>query len=148
MNNLLNNVSYSLEYMDRAIRMAQKDLTGDCVGTAKNNYFTPPSPNNTSIRFLTYDTPAVCLEFSRQGNQLMVRRSSDSASANLPLNYDPLTPAELSVNDIKFEVLNDGQDDQKQPRVGIHLVMSTQEPKPQQLNLQTTICQRNPDFAY
>jgi prepilin-type N-terminal cleavage/methylation domain-containing protein len=144
LNNLLNNVSYSLEYMDRAIRLAQKDMAGACVANVKYNY-SAPFPY-TYVRFLTYQTPAVCLEFSRQGDRLMVRRSSDQTAVNLGA-YEPLTPTDLLVKDVKFNVINDGQAGQKQPRVTINLIMETKELTPQTLNLQTTICQRNPNFT-
>lgn len=146
LNNLLNNVSYSMEYMDRAIRMAQKDLTGDCLGGAllKYNYATA-SPAE-SIRFLNYD--GKCLEFYKSGEQLMMRRSTSNLSSQFQAP-EALTPTELSVKGVQFNVIGDGQGlaDQRQPKIVIGLIMETKEIKPQQLIVQTTTCQRNPNYT-
>jgi type II secretory pathway pseudopilin PulG len=142
LNNLLNSASYSLEYMDRSIRMARKDpsVNSECVGVAGYKYNYGTSTSATVIRFLNYDNK--CIEFSKQGDQLVVRRSTSIRRSELGV-AETLTPVDAVVKSINFNVSGDGQDDQKQPKITINLIMDTKDTPPQELIFQTTICQRN-----
>lgn len=146
LNNLLNSASYGLEYMDRSIRMARKDASAnsDCVGVAGYKYNYSTSTPATVIRFLNYDNK--CIEFSKQGDQLVVRRSTSTRRSELGV-AEALTPADSVVKSVSFNVSGDGQADQKQPKITINLIMDTKDTPPQELIFQTTICQRNPNIV-
>jgi prepilin-type N-terminal cleavage/methylation domain-containing protein len=146
MNNLINSASYSLEYMDRAIRMARKDVSAssECVGveTGYKYNFGINTPADT-IRFLNFNNK--CWEFSKsgdQGDQLVVRKSNDTKSSGLGV-AETLTPADLVVKNVSFNVAGDGQAEDKQPKVTINLIMDTKDSPVQEKIFQTTISQRN-----
>ena len=143
---LIDNVSYNLEYISRAIRMAKKDKAGDCLSIAKNNY----QANSTSIRFLNYDNK--CQEFFLEGGKLKVRKSVDNTSANFGSSL-PLTPESLEVISFKTGPSDSwDQGDNQQPRVTLFLNMKgarglAEELQPR-IQIQTTISQRNLDVLY
>jgi len=125
---LLNSASYVSEYMSRALRMAKKDLSGTCTGAAETNYFI----TTNSIIFLNYK--GECQKFFRDGNFLKTSKNSSEQS---------LTPANLTVENLKFDLFGDIQDN-SQPKVTFVLKMKNNE---QTLNIQTTISQRNLNIA-
>ena len=144
---LLSNTSYVSEYMSRALRMAKKDgSSGSCTGTSYLNY----AATTNGIRFLNYDEKCQEFKLDSQNNQLRV---GISTSTNPPVSEDfmPLTPLEdLVVQDIKFEISGAVQppEDYSQPKVTFILKIKTKELKPQELNLQTTVSQRDLDVKY
>ncbi|MCX6790871.1 MAG: prepilin-type N-terminal cleavage/methylation domain-containing protein [Candidatus Gribaldobacteria bacterium] len=143
LNNLINSTSYSLEYMDRAIRMARKDVSAnsECVGaTAGYKYNFGTSTPAVTLRFLTFDNK--CWEFSKQGDQLVVKKSNDIKRSGLGA-AETLTPIDLVVKTVSFEVLGDGQAEDKQPKVTLNLIMNTKDNPAQERIFQTTISQRN-----
>ena len=71
---LLDNTSYTLEYISRSLRMARKDTIGSCVSpldsTNYRNYEKTTSRTlaeteylGSGIKFLNYKTPSECQEF-------------------------------------------------------------------------------------
>ncbi len=144
----LNNTSYATEYMSRALRMATKDYTGDCVGTAKNNF----NVNGNQITFLNYQ--GKCQQFLLKTNQVMVKRSDDNTSADFeegnPQSLKPqsLTPASLQVDDLSFFVTGDGQADNLQPKVTFLITINLDKIELDPLILQTSISQRQLDVQY
>jgi len=140
---LLNNVSYITEYMTRALRMAKKDLSGDCI-TLKYNYENPGG-SLSKIRFLNYQEK--CQEFLLDGNQIQVRKSSDQSSANLgPGQF--LTPSNLVVENLRFRLLGESQTDSIQPKVTFTLKLSSTGQLFPAIDFQTTISQRDLDIQY
>lgn len=131
---LLDTASYVTEYISRALRMAQKDLSGDCVGTAKGNF---GGPDENHIKFLNYN--GECQEFFLEGEAIKVRRLGVS---------QPLTPSNLTVANLEFAISGASQDDNLQPKVSFVLKLATKELEPKILNLQSTVSQRQLDVAY
>jgi prepilin-type N-terminal cleavage/methylation domain-containing protein len=124
---IMNQVSYVMEYMSRAIRMAKKDLTGACTGTAKLNY----KFENQCLKFVNYKD--ACQQFCLVGSRLRDENGNDLTGANLQVNF--------------FNVILSGASqpptDLLQPRVTISLSVAGRENS--SMKIQTTISQRNPD---
>ncbi len=146
---LLEQTSYLEEYMSRAIRMARKDLSGDCLITAgaKQNFETNLDRNR--IRFLNYQ--GICQEFFLDVNQIKERKSIDGTAANFQTPL-PLTSGNLQVESFKIGPSDSwDQDDNEQPRVTLFLYIKGAGLKPEEqpeIKIQTTISQRNPDVRY
>jgi len=155
---LLDNVSYTLEYLSRALRMAKKDTVGDCVlpAGAGNfmNYEKTVSRtlagivySGPGIKFKNYQNPSVCQEiFLDESDKLL----KESRNGGAPL---PLTSKDLEV--ISFQIGSDDswdQIDNEQPRITIFLevkgIKSSMPELQPQLQIQTTISQRNLDVTY
>ena len=135
---LLSNASYVTEYMSRALRMAKKDLAGDCI-ISKYNYLNPGG-DTSKIRFLNYHEK--CQEFILDGNELKVGISNTTTP---PVSGDFLTPSNLVVEKLEFDISGETQEDKLQPKVTFVLKVKIGE---QKLNLQTTISQRDLDVEY
>lgn len=133
---LLNTASYVTDYISRALRMAQKDMAGSCIA-AKHNFATL---QEYQIKFL--NSKGKCQEFFLEGGIIKVRKSEISG---IPQN---LTPANLQVENLKFKITGEGQDDLLQPKVTFIFKLKTKEPEPQTFNLQTTVSQRQLDVPY
>lgn len=128
---LLGQTSYVLEYMSRAMRMAKKDLNGDCI-SAKLNY----EKTSSGIKFKNYKDN--CQEFYLEGGQLKENRGGVISE---------LTSASLKV--ISFNIgPNDSwdQEDSEQPKVTFFLEIEGKENT--KTKIQTTISQRNLDVKY
>lgn len=138
---LLDETGYAFEYISRALRMARKDLEGNCL-TAKNNYALIAG----RLRFLNYQ--GKCEEFFLEGGQLNKAESEDATPPTSGQSL-PLTSANLFVE--KFNINPSGswdQDDALQPRVTLSLTVKVVGQKPEaqpELEIQTTISQRNLD---
>jgi len=122
---LLDQTSYLAEYMSRAIRMAKKDISGVCTGTAKLNY----SFTGQCLKFVNYQ--GQCQQFCLEGNRL-----KDG-------NGVYLTSGGLSVSAFSVVFSGETQSDDIQPKVGLSL--SIQGKENSTINIQTTISQRNLD---
>jgi len=146
---LLDQTSYLIEYMSRAIRMAQKDMSGACLTNAgsKNNYETNASSNR--IRFVSYN--ALCQEFFLDITDATIkqRKSTNNTALNFadPL---PLTSDNLQVTSFKLgSSATWDQDDNDQPRVSMLLEIQGTGGKPEArpaIRIQTSISQRNIDI--
>lgn len=143
---LLDNVSYSLEYMSRALRMAQKDSGGDCI-TVNSNY--EPTRGGNGIKFLNYQ--GKCQEFYWDTTGYP---TNPVRSLKVQTGSDPvidLTPGFLDVVSFKIGPSDSwDQNDEEQPRVTIFLEtkgVKYQKPELQPtIKIQTTISQRNLDI--
>lgn len=137
---VLNQTSYLIEYMSRALRMAKKDISGNCLTTAgaKSNYET----GTNRIRFLNYDDK--CQEFFLEGGQIKEQKSTDDTELNFGLAL-PLTSSGLQI--VSFNIKLSGQQqppvDLLQPRLTIFFAIQGREQS--EIKIQTTISQRNPD---
>jgi len=138
---LLDQTSYAMEYMSRAIRMAVKD-DGAC-GFSGNNYRV--SNDNTKIEFQNYegDCQEFYLDTSVDPNQLVTSKGADYLDI-------PLTSNNLNVTSLNFGVTGaPGSEfsDDVQPRVTIFMGIQREGAGPQpKITIQTTISQRNLDF--
>jgi len=138
---LIDNVSYNLEYMSRAIRMARKDMVEDCI-SIKNNY--EMTRQGKGIKFKNYQ--GECQEFFWNDND---NRLYESKNGETVL---PLTPAGLEVLSFQLGPSDSwGQEQETQPRVTVYLEIKGKEQKPElqpSISIQTTISQRNLNVKY
>ncbi len=130
---LLDNVSFLTEYVARSLRMAQKDVAGSCI-TAKHNY---QSLDGSSIKFLNYN--GECQEFFLEEGKLMLEKSGTSQA---------LTPADLEIENVKFEISGESQEDLLQPKITLSFEIKTRKEPVSSLNIQTTVSQRQLDVIY
>ncbi len=125
---MIDNISYNLEYISRSIRMAKKDMDGDCIGQKENYQFTP---GNSGIEFLNYQ--GNCQSFFLENGR--IREKKDDVE-----NY--LTPTDLTVNSFIIEGSETwSQEDETQPIVRIFLEIEG-------IKFQTSISQRNLNVMY
>ena len=122
---LLDQTSYVAEYMSRAIRMAMKDMTGECTGEAKLNY----AFSGQCLKFRNYKNE--CQQFCLEGERLR----------NEAGTY--LTSPSLKVENFNVSLTGETQDDDLQPKVSILLDIKGKENS--RVRIQTTISQRNLD---
>ncbi len=138
----LSQTSYVLEYMSRALRMAKKDLSASCLSLRGYNY--ENTNNDTSkIKFIKFDYSQnydACYEFSLQGGILQESRTSLQTGVKTTQN---LTSANLAINQLVFKLTGENQNNDIQPRVVIVLNLAGRENS--QLQIQTTVSQRNLD---
>lgn len=135
---LLDETSYLLEYMGRALRMAKKDDIGgvNCLLGDKVNYEIDPS--GSSIKFRNSQNE--CQKFFLENNQIKQEKSGQIL---------PLTSSKIKVNSLRFNVLGETQNDTFQPRVAILLEISIPIGKIQKkIQIQTMISQRDLDVKY
>lgn len=158
---LLDNTSYTLEYISRALRMAKKDTIGSCIlpldSTNYRNYertdfreLNGIGYSGSGIKFKNYQE--VCQEFfldETEGHETK-GRLMESKNGTAPV---ALTSDELEVVSFKIGP-DDGwdQNDNDQPRVTLFLEIKGgkgQRPELRPLiKIQTTISQRNLDVPY
>ena len=141
----IDNTSHAVEYMSRALRMARKDKTGNCI-TLNYNYENPGGVTS-KIRFLNYQ--GYCQQFSLIGNQILMQKSTDGTSANLNTGYY-MTSDDLGITNFQFLIVGGGQDDNVQPRITIvfRIAKSSAGTGLPAINVETTISQRNLDVTY
>ena len=138
---LLDNVSYTLEYMSRSLRMAKKDdVNGvNCLTVYKLNYVATAQ----GIKFRNYQDK--CQEFYLEDGRI----KEDKTGYVQPLF---LTSNDIEIS--KFEIFIEGetQEDIIQPRVTLLLEAIGNRPAIESLQpvirIQTTISQRNLDVQY
>ena len=125
---VLDQTSYLMEYMSKALRMANKDLTGACTGTAKLNY----SFQSGCLKFKNWQ--GTCQQFCLDGTRIKDENN----------NY--LTSPSLTVSSFNIVLFGAEQPptDNKQPRVTLFLEVLGKEGS--HIETQTTISQRNPDI--
>jgi len=135
-NRLMNEASYAMEYMVRALRMAQ---IGDGSSGCPNGYTYSISP---SSRVTFTDYAGDCKRFYRNSStrQLTMVSGADTFA---------LTSDDFEVLDLQF--IKDGDDfgagDGRQPRMTIYLKMEEKKlPDKPIIVLQTTVSQRNLDM--
>jgi len=145
---IINQASYAVEYMDRSIRMALRDdatsANGACTGVLNDNY----GISANSIQFLTYDTVDgvyKCKRFYLDGNILKEQKSLNMTSASFQAGVE-IASSEIKFNSLVFTVSGDDYGI-AQPIVTI--TMDVQYNSSRRLNpipgmvLQTSISQRN-----
>ncbi len=137
-------VSYIMEYTSRALRMAKRDVDGDCIGE-NNNYLLVGEGGayGSIIRFLSYN--GECQEFglNEEEGKIYERKSNDGTSAGLSSQVY-LTSAEVTVEQIVFHKAGSdwhlGGDNQS--KVMINMRINSKEGR-NPMNMQTTVSQRN-----
>ena len=122
---VLDQTSYLMEYMSRAIRMAKKDIDGDCTLAAKLNYYF----DGQCLKFI--NSQDECQEFCLEDGTLKDE------------NENNLTSDTLTVSSFDIDLAGENQLDDEQPKVTIFLEIQGREQSA--IKIQTTISQRNPD---
>jgi prepilin-type N-terminal cleavage/methylation domain-containing protein len=154
-NKLINELSYSMERISRGLRMAQKDMTGTCIGQYENFEKTTDTYGD-HIKFKSPDTsfvssnPIDCIEYylddyySTGVTSLMESRSNEGGAFS---DYSlPLTSPAIDVQTFSITESGWSQNDDSQPRVVVHIVAVDGEG--QNLEVQMTVSQRNIDIRY
>jgi prepilin-type N-terminal cleavage/methylation domain-containing protein len=142
---ILNEISYALEYMGRAIRMAKKDdiSFGDqirnCLSQNKANYETP---TQDQIVFRNYQNQ--CQRFYLSSDK-RVKEEKRTDGGGLVISNLDLTSPNLKITSLKFRVLGERQEDYYQPRVTIFMEV---ERGGRKIQFQTTVSQRDLDVQY
>jgi prepilin-type N-terminal cleavage/methylation domain-containing protein len=136
---LLDQASYILEYMGRALRMAKKDLGYGCLDNIGYNYQLIAN----GIKFIAHkyeegtEGTDECTEFFLDAGQLKKKIGADTWE---------LTSSKLQVNSFRINISGESQTDNLQPRVTIFLDISGRElPGRPRIQIQTTVSQRNLD---
>ena len=157
---VLNQTSYALEYMGRALRLAKKEVSPpNCLSQSGLNYEIPVEYQiegnenlGTGLKFINIlesDDNYKCQEFylDSTSKQLKYKRGG-----NPPLD---LTSNKLEITSLKFDLVGKSQGDvlnpdNLQPRTTIFLEIKgkgTLEGSPK-IKIQTSISQRNLDVTY
>jgi len=166
---LLNQTSYIEEYISKALRMAQKDKTGDCLieedGTRHIGYiYLLTRPNiglgaYTGIKFLNQSDldgsgNPVCQEFYLDYSGSTPILKEIKTKNGIVSESIPLTSEKLDINSIRFGIngsngcygascVNGAKgEDVIQPRVTIILDIQVRDSQPT-MKIQTTVSQRN-----
>ncbi len=149
---LLNQASYALEYMNRSLRMARKDTSGDCI--TQNLNYDNPSGDTSAVRFVSYQEK--CMEFSSQDvsqagkvfKVIMVRKSSNGAASGLG-GYIPITPVGLSADNLYFLLNGQSQSDSSQPSICLAMrIKGRIASAAQEIRIQSAVSQRELDVQY
>lgn len=141
-NQIAQGISYVIEYMGRAIRMAKKDdvtirgIKKDCSGNPTDRVNFVVSASGDRIKFRTYKLNE-CQEFFLETGRIKERKGSLE-------NF--LTPDDLEVKTLKFIVQGDSPGDSLQPRVTIFLEIQKKNQPQTKFSVQTTISQKDIDI--
>lgn len=150
---LLNQSSYVIEYMSRAIRMSGKDVDGACLGAANagkgylltNKNADPPQGDQyNGIKFINSSNKNICQEFVWDEGSKRIKESKD-AENSVP-TYNFLTSDFLQIN--SFRAFHFKLEDEYQPRVTFFMEIQSREAGGDELveKIQTTVSQRNLDL--
>jgi len=139
---VLDQTSYALEYMGRALRFAKKQLDGDPVCLLGSGLNVETTRGGSGIKFINHLQGNDCQEFFLENGQIKYWRQSDP---NPPL---PLTSAKLEVISLKFDLAGEWQTDDLQPRITIFSEIKSAGASGQSQKIQTSISLRNLDVEY
>ncbi len=134
---LLNNGSYAMEYISRALRMAKKETENPpvCLSSYGLNYEIIQA--GSGIRFV--NDKGGCQEFFLEQGQIKVMKSGQA---------ETLTPVNLEVEYFSFYVSGESQDDLIQPKVIFSFALKTKNEPVQSIQLETAVSQRQLDIPY
>ncbi len=152
---LVDNVSYSLEYVSRTLRMAKKELDLTCKTNLSNcclksngvgfNY--ELTREGKGIRFINYQDACQEIFWDTSDNRLKEIKDGGASIA--------LTPRKLEVVSFKIGTTTPdiwNQNNDKQARVTLYLEIKAEGPaafgSQPKIQIQTTISQRNLDVQY
>ncbi|MDD4661834.1 MAG: type II secretion system protein [Candidatus Pacebacteria bacterium] len=145
MQNIFSQSVFSLDKIEKELRMAKKDTTGNCVGTINRNFSVVDGGVLDSITFLYYDqdtTSLRCKKFAVEGGRLKEFLSLDTTS-NFPAGVE-ITSSSFLINSLNFIVSGDAPSDNLQPKITILMNVSSTYLNP--INIETTISQRRLDL--
>ena len=136
---VLSEVSYSVEYMTRALRMAEKDIIGDCINRGDN--YEISGVNDESITFKNALQDGDCQEFFMENEQLKYKIHVGEPNQEI----FEFTSSNVEISNLSFTANGVQQGDDFQPFITIYLeAQSSDSPI---LEIQTSVSQRNPDIT-
>ncbi|HDL74965.1 MAG TPA: type II secretion system protein [bacterium] len=139
---VLDQTSYFMEYMSRAIRMARKEENAPtCLSSNGLNY--EITRLGKGIKFNNYEDPSLCQEFFWDDTVNRLKELKDGDEYYL-------TSKRLKINSFNIVLSGENQTDNFQPRVTIFLDIQGAGSKPElqsRLRIQTSISQRNIDVV-
>ena len=128
---VLGELSYVMEYMTRALRMAEKDVSGSCIPAGANYQLT----SGGGLKFINALQESACQEFSLQGGKIKYDTGTEDID---------LTSSNINILALSFEIVNETESDNLQPFMTVYLAADSVNS--QALQLQTSVSQRNPDI--
>ena len=139
--NVLDETSYALDYISRAIRMAKKDRASLCLSEeSEGKNYENPNGEILKISFKTYDNE--CQQFALKDGKIKMAKVSEESGFLDDKNFFALTSDKLEITSLKFKILDE---EDSQSRVTIFLEIEgkgSKDPKPK-MKIQTTVSQRN-----
>lgn len=142
---ILNQASYFVEYISRALRMAVEDETGGCLGLDKIGYNyalieDPLTNTGKGIKFINHSDGDICQEFPWSDSDYRIKEKKGIR------DFLPITPESLKINYFKVKIFGEAGSDIFQPRVTISMeIQAKKGENPPKRQIQTTISQRNLD---
>lgn len=136
---LVDQVSYVMEYMSRALRTAQKDLGPICLSTNGLNYEITRSGGG--VKFLNAE--GECQEFFLDSATRQLKESRAGVE-------NVITSQSLEILTFKPVLAGESQQDTLQPRVTFLLEVRRIGTRPEEqasMRIQTTVSQRNLDIV-
>jgi len=143
---LLDQSSYAIEYMARALRMAKSGGSVACTNGA--NY--KISNGEAQINFVDYRGDCQGFFWESSSNQLKVSQIKvydDDGSVAKIINNVPLTSSRYQINNLKFSIQGDAMGDNLQPRVIFFMDIQDKllSPNKPRIKMETAVSQRNLD---
>lgn len=134
-------LSYALEYMSRALRMAIRDDDGNLGCLPANYSYDNTEGDPTVVRFVNHLQGDDCQEFFLEDN--ILKYKIDVGGANEVFGLTPLPPR-VAIQNVEFWLLGEQKGDNLQARVTI-AISATSSGLSLPINLQTTVSQRQLD---
>lgn len=145
-NELINEANYAMEFMARALRMAQAGTGLSQNGiTCPNGFVYNVSPNN-QVTFTTYDGACRQIYWDTDSNSSTYNQI---VAKGLLAGLVPLTSDNFQVMSFRLDTSGDdiGTGDGLQPKITIYLDLKAKNlPDKPEIKLQTTVSQRNLDM--
>ena len=144
---LLDQTSYVMEYMSRALRMAKKEISDGCLLQGGLNYeatrFDSDTQTYSGIKFINHLQGDDCQEFFLENGQLKYWKKSAGETL-------PLTSSKFEITSLKFFLTGALQSDKLQPRATIFLSIKERGASKDfpEIKIQTTVSQRTLDVEY
>ena len=140
---VLDQTSFALEFMSRALRMAKKELSVSPVCLSQRGLNYEITRSDSGLKFINHLESDDCQEFFLESGQLKYRKKIGQTGEE----SFPLTSSKLDVFSAKFNLTGGSQSDNLQPRVTISLQIKGKGELEgsQRIKIQTTLSQRNPD---
>ena len=138
--NMTSQSSFTMEYMIRAIRQAQKELKDPpqgCLSTGRGYNYETTTTGDGGIRFI--NAQGDCQEFYLESG--IIWEKIDNGQP------DAITSDDFTVTEFSFQLFGESQSDLIQPRVTIMMALKNDLASQFSLRLQTSISQRNIDIV-
>jgi len=132
---VLNQVSYAIEYMARAIRMARADEFNTCVGQGESY-----GVYSNGIKFINHSSEDICQVFLWDSVDKVLKESRDGGQT-----YIPITSRDVIINSFTIKTYGEEMRDGLQARIVLVLDFQYRDSNisPARKIIQTTISQRN-----